>query len=246
MGRERNRKRQHIYFCAVGLISFLLAACAPVRTLLDQKDCGHLHEVQDLIGQGDFGGALRLNQKALALSPGRAGGDAALFSSGLIHLHGANPEKDPKKALESFHRLRKEFPDSPLAEESRIWIDVLEAWGTEESAKGSLDHLRQIQDLLRQGDLESAMQQNRKVLSLSPDSPPADAALFSMGLVHIHYANPIKDYSEALGAFKQLQNRFPESPLAEEAKIWVGVLEAMAKAMQIDLEIEEKKKEMTR
>jgi hypothetical protein len=32
----------------------------------------------------------------------------------------------------------------------------------------------------------------------------------------------------------------------EEAKIWIGVFETMEKVKQIDIEIEEKKKELTR
>jgi len=107
-------------------------------------------------------------------------------------------------------------------------------------------HLQRAQRLIRQGDFEGALRENQKVLSLSPKSPPGDAALFSMGLIHIHYANPKKDYKRALSFFTQLQKEFPRSPLTEEAKVWVGVLEAMEKATQIDIEIEEKKKELTR
>jgi outer membrane protein assembly factor BamD (BamD/ComL family) len=107
-------------------------------------------------------------------------------------------------------------------------------------------HLQRAQQLIRQGDFEGALRENQKVLSLSPKSPPGDAALYSMGLIHIHYANPKKDYKKALSFFTQLQKEFPRSPLTEEAKVWAGVLEAMEKATQIDIEIEEKKKELTR
>lgn len=107
-------------------------------------------------------------------------------------------------------------------------------------------HLQRAQQLIRQGDFEGALRENQKVLSLSPKSPPGDAALYSMGLIPIHYANPKKDYKRALGFFTQLPKDFPRSPLTEEAKVWAGVLEAMEKATQIDIEIEEKKKELTR
>jgi hypothetical protein len=39
---------------------------------------------------------------------------------------------------------------------------------------------------------------------------------------------------------------FPESPRTEEARIWVGILETMEKTRQIDIEIEEKKRELRR
>lgn len=104
-------------------------------------------------------------------------------------------------------------------------------------------HLQGVHELLRQGDFEGAKQANQKVLALSPKSPPSDAALYSMGVIHIHYANPKKDHKRALSFFAQLQKEFPRSPYTEEAKVWVGVLESMVKAMQIDIEIEEKMKQ---
>jgi hypothetical protein len=38
---------------------------------------------------------------------------------------------------------------------------------------------------------------------------------------------------------------FPQSPRAEESTIWIGVLESIEKAKQVDIQIEEKKKELT-
>lgn len=107
-------------------------------------------------------------------------------------------------------------------------------------------HLQSVQHLLRQGDFEGALRETQKALSVSPKSPPGDAALFNMGLIHAHYANPKKDYAKALGFFTRLKKDFPGSPLVEEAKIWIGVFETMEKVKQIDIEIEEKKKELTR
>jgi TolA-binding protein len=246
VGGKRSGTRQYLYLCALVLIIVVLGACAPFKMMLAEKESrAHLQRVQLLMGQRDFEGALRENQKVLSLSPKSPSGDAALFSMGLIHVHDANPKKDYKKARSFFTKIEKEFPESPLAEEARIWTGVLEAMATTTEQK-SRAHLQGVQILMRQGDFEGAQRANQKVLSLSPKSPPGDAALFSMGLVHIHYANPKKDYKRALGFFSRLQREFPRSPLTEEAKIWVGVLETMERAMQIDIEIEEMKKELTR
>jgi hypothetical protein len=38
---------------------------------------------------------------------------------------------------------------------------------------------------------------------------------------------------------------FPQSPRAEESKVWISVLESIEKAKQVDIQIEEKKKEIT-
>ncbi len=106
------------------------------------------------------------------------------------------------------------------------------------------DHLEAVRDFIARGDFEGAMKASQRVLSRSPKSPPGDQALFDMGLINTHYANPKKDYKKALGYFLRVEREFPLSPLVEEARIWVSVLRAFEKAKQVDIEIEEKKKEM--
>jgi TolA-binding protein len=246
VGRERSWARKHLHLCTACLIIVLLGACAPVNTMLaEQKNRAHLQRMHHLMIQGDFEEALHKNQEVLALSPKDPPGDAALFGMGLLHVHGANPEKDYEKARSFFTRMEKEFPQSPLAAEARVWAGVLETGETGAERK-SRAHLQSVQNLMRRGDFEGALLANQEVLAATPKVPPGDAALFSMGLMHIHYANPRKDYRRALGVFAQLQKDFPQSPLAEDAKVWVGVLEAMERAIQIDIEIEEKRKELTR
>ena len=80
------------------------------------------------------------------------------------------------------------------------------------------------QNLLAQGDYEGSLAENQKLLALSNRQPPADEALFNMGLIYAHFANPKKDCKKSLNFFVQLLNDYPGSSLIEEAKIWVGVL----------------------
>jgi hypothetical protein len=103
-------------------------------------------------------------------------------------------------------------------------------------------HLTRVEGLLSRGNFEGAMKESQDLLANSPKTPPGDEALMAMGLISAHYANPKKDYRKALGFFMRLEKVFPRSPLAEEAKIWVGVLQAFEKTKQVDLEIEEMKK----
>jgi len=105
------------------------------------------------------------------------------------------------------------------------------------------DHLILSQELLTGGDYEKALKENQKVLSLSAKRPPGDAALFNMGLIYAHDSNPKKDYKKSLGFFTKLIKEFPQSPLVEQAKIWVSVLDVIEKSKQVDIEIEKKKKE---
>jgi tetratricopeptide (TPR) repeat protein len=251
----------------------MLPACAPLgiklveqenvllkqeKALLEQEKA-HLLRGESLLAQGDFEGALRENQEVLARFPQKPPGDAALFNMGLIHVHYANPKKDIGQALILLNRLEKDFPESPRTIEAKIWGSILEAM--EKTRRNDIEtdskkreqpeeeenlHLRRGQLLLAQGDFEGALRENQEVLARFPQKPPGDAALFNMGLIHVHYANPKKDIWQALTFFTRLEDEFPESPRTEEARIWIGILEAMEKTRQVDIEIEEKKRELRR
>jgi TolA-binding protein len=237
----------------------MFAACAPPEVRQPEPENGQLLRGQHLLAQGDFAGALRENQEVLARFPQTPPGDEALFNLGLIHAHYANPKKDFGQALILLTRLEKDFPESPRAKEARIWGSILESMentrekNSETNEKkreqpmmpGNPDLLRG-QRLLSQGDFEGALRENQKVLARFPQNPPGDAALFNLGLIHVHYANPKKDIWKALTYFSRIEKEFPESPRKEEAKIWVGILEAMEKTRQVDIEIEEKKRELRR
>ncbi len=107
-------------------------------------------------------------------------------------------------------------------------------------------HLRKIEPLMTQHDFEGALREGQEVLALSPKGPPSDEALFDMALVYAHYANPKKDYRKSIGLFSRMAKEFPRSPRIEEARIWIGVLEAIEKAKQVDVDIEERKKGMVK
>ncbi len=109
-------------------------------------------------------------------------------------------------------------------------------------APAKCDHLENVVGFISRGDFEGAMKVNHDVLADSPKTPPGDEALMNLGLISAHYANPKKDYRKAMGYFMRIEKEFPQSPLVDEARIWVSVLQAFEKAKQVDIEIEEKKK----
>ncbi len=127
----------------------------------------------------------------------------------------------------------------------------------EETAKILLAHLVRAKRLLEQRDFEGSMKESQKVLSLSNQNLPADEAIFNMGLIYAHFGNPKRDYSKSIGFFRRLMREDPQSPLAEQAKIWSGILQESEKLSQtiqklnqvieeskhVDIEIEEKKRE---
>jgi len=126
--------------------------------------------------------------------------------------------------------------------------------------KEARHYLLNSHKLFAQGDYEGALNENQKVLSLCAGTRLVDEALFNMGLICAHSGNPKKDYGRALSFFRRLVKDYPHSPLVQQAKVWVGVLEENAKLNQtieklnqtiekskeIDIEIEEKKREKTR
>ncbi len=107
-------------------------------------------------------------------------------------------------------------------------------------------HLRLGNEYLAQKDFEQSLKQYQMVLLLSPRSSPGDKALFDMGLIFAHHDNPSRDYKTSLEFFTTLINEFPKSPLVDQSRVWVDVLQTIEKTKQVDIEIEEKKKELTR
>ena len=132
MGRKQTRTRKHIYLSIAGLISFLLLSCTSlekmkVETQEQQERRGNptLLRSEELLYQGDYEGALKECEKILSLPSSRSQNDRVLFNIGLIYAHSENPKKNYGKSLGSFKRLMKEYPESPLAGQAKIWMGVL-------------------------------------------------------------------------------------------------------------------------
>jgi tetratricopeptide (TPR) repeat protein len=108
------------------------------------------------------------------------------------------------------------------------------------------EYLILAQNLLAKGDYEGSLRESQRVLGLLKDQPPADTAIFNMGLVYAHPKNPKKDNKRAISFFSRVIKGYPDSPWVEQAKIWVGVLDGVEKLKQVDLEIEERKRDRSR
>ena len=87
---------------------------------------------------------------------------------------------------------------------------------------------------------------NLQILGEFGTNKPADVALYNLGLIYAHVDNPAKDYKKSQIYFHVLTMQFPESEFAEEARIWLGLFETIEKIQQIDVEIEQQKKQLTR
>jgi tetratricopeptide (TPR) repeat protein len=202
-----------------------------------------------LLTTGDYKGALKEIQGILSLSPNKPFRDEALFQAGLIYAHHLNPEKDFKKSLGYFSKLIKDHPGSPLVEQAKIWVGVLDVIEKSKEETGEKDianiNLLYSRGLLTNGDYKGALKEIQGILSLSPNNPYRDEALFQAGLIYAHHLNPEKNFKTSLGYFTKLIKDHPGSPLAVQANIWMGVLDVIEQSKQVDIEIEKKRKQLT-
>jgi hypothetical protein len=120
----------------------------------------------------------------------------------------------------------------------------------EKSRETAADHLSRARSLVAQGDYEGALREDQKALQLAAKNLPADEALFHQGLIHAHPGNPRKDFGKSLPFFQRLANEYPGSVRAEEARVWVGILQEnerlqtlIQQSKKVDMEVEEKKRE---
>jgi outer membrane protein assembly factor BamD (BamD/ComL family) len=99
---------------------------------------------------------------------------------------------------------------------------------------------------LANGDFEGAIEINQKILARYGQKPPGDEALHYLALIYSHPGNPGRDYKKSIIFFKRLIKEFPQSPFSEEAKVWMGILNVIEKTKEIDIEIQQKKKQLKR
>ena len=163
MGRKRTRVRKHVYFCITVLILLLFLGCTTlekVKTNLMEQEEGHqyLLDSQKLLYQGDYEGALKECQKILSLSSTGSPKDKALFNMGLIYAYTENPKKDYDKSLGSFEKLTKDYPQSPLIYQAKIWIGVLldneKLSQTNDKLNKTNEKLNQVIEKSKQVDIE--------------------------------------------------------------------------------------------
>jgi TolA-binding protein len=91
---------------------------------------------------------------------------------------------------------------------------------------------------------DQALKENQR--ALAEGKGPPDVALFNIGIVSAHSANPKKDYSRALLAFRTLVKDYPSSARAEQAKIWIQALELSQKNAEETQKLAEEKRAVAR
>jgi tetratricopeptide (TPR) repeat protein len=225
--------------------------CITIESIKNEHTVNqYLKHSQVLLAQRKYKEALQENQKVLDLSDYAYHKDEAILNIGLIYAHYDNPEKDFKKSQQYFNKLIQQYPQSPLIERAKVWASLLTDIG---DLKTKLDecltsneYLNRCQEFLGLSNYKEALQENQKVLSSPDENLQKDKALFNIGLIYAHYDNPEKDFKKSRQYFNKLIQQYPQSPLVEHAKIWVGIFNIIEKEKQVDIEIEKKKKELAR
>lgn len=207
-----------------------------------QEADAHLQRIGAFARDGDFEGAVRENRKLLSQPGATVPLDAVLFSQGLVFSDPANPGRDYAKAQESLERLSRECPGSSYTPQARVLEALLRSKAADRSDWRTV--LPQSEGAIDRGDFQGALREDARLLRQFPKTPPGDAALFQMGMIHVYYANPRMDFKAALDAFTQLRNDFPRSPFLEAAQTWISILKRMEAASRVDIEIYQKKKEL--
>jgi len=85
------------------------------------------------------------------------------------------------------------------------------------------DPFERAKTLFTEGNYEAALKENQRVLAEGGGAP--DVALFNIAYICAYSLNPKKDYARALGSFRTVASQYPESPLTEQVKVWIQVLE---------------------
>ncbi|MCC6346583.1 MAG: hypothetical protein IT388_05285 [Nitrospirales bacterium] len=175
-----------------------------------------------------------------------------LLTAGCAVLQG-----EKRTALHSPEKGRQESARAEVSEEEREAREEREESTGEEGRKDEEKkqenrlktvsaHLLRSKRFLAQGELDLSLKEARKALTLAGKGSPGDEALFTMGLLAIHYKNPKKEYGKAKDLFERLAKEYPQSPLAEQAKTWAEVLKVIEGSKQVDIEVEAIKKELSR
>ena len=128
MGKKRKRNGKHLFLHGACLLAVFILNAACAHTLnLPKKWQGHKHleRAETLATKGDFEEALKADEEVLRLFPEASPGDRALFHMGVVWAHPDNPGQNYENALACFKRLVRDFPQSALREEARVWENAM-------------------------------------------------------------------------------------------------------------------------
>lgn len=250
MGDKSGRARQYILFIIAvgGLISlFNSSSCAPTPGKIAQDQ---LALYRNYLAEGFYEEVIQQSLLIINKNDTEPPADIALYALGEVYANQAYHGKDYALSRHYFSRLIANFPDSHLSSEARTFVSLYDSF--EEKAKkiAVLEKEQKTKMPAREAiagrNFEAAVKENLQIIKESGQKTPADNALYNLGLIYAHIDNPGKDFQKARTYFAELIKEFPSSPLVEESRVLLGLLEVFEKMQQIDLDIEQQKKQLNR
>jgi len=260
VGYKSGRTRKYILHyltvsCIIAAVNFV--ACAPFQdksTAINTPQ--QLEQYRENLAAGFFETVIQQSKQVIAENETEPPADIALYSLGEVYAHHDYHGRDYILSQYYFEKLIENFPDSPLTSEAKTYISLLETIAAKEKlaaavAQESPKEKKSVSipghhKVVENQNFEEAVQRNVQILDEIGQKKPADEALYNLGLIYAHIDNPAKDYKKSQIYFHSLTQQFPDSELAEEARIWLGLFETIEKIQQIDIDIEQQKKQLTR
>jgi outer membrane protein assembly factor BamD (BamD/ComL family) len=121
-------------------------------------------------------------------------------------------------------------------------VDAQKDKNSESSKAGLLE----AKKLFRNGEYEAAFREYQKVVVLLNKKPPADEALFFMGLILAYPENPRKDFRRSIELMRNVISDFPLSYYYEPAKAWLGVLQENEKLSRTSEKVHQEKETLAK
>ncbi len=225
MGRKRTGTREYLYLSIAGMIFISFGGCATLKEMEAKREAReYLITAQKLLDQGDYEGSLKENQKVLSLCDSIPPGDEALFNMGLIYAHYGYAERDYNRSLDLFKRLLKVFPQSPLAGQDKIWIEILQE---KKILNEEIEELNKTAKKCKQEN-ERLNRENEELNKTIKKYKPENERL----------NREIEELNKTIKKYKPENERLNRE--IEELNTTIKKLK------QVDIEMDEKKKELTK
>jgi len=223
-----------------------------------------LEQYRENLAAGFFETVIQQSKQVVEENETESPADVALYVLGEVYAHHDYEGRDYALSQYYFEKLIENFPDSELTSEAKTYISLFETITAKEKAAAAVEQKTgQIEKPAGEGkekksvprtmprkvvenqNFAEAEKRNLQILEEVGKKKPADEALYNLGLIYAHVDNPAKDYKKSQIYFHVLTKQFPDSEFAEEAGIWLGLFETIEKIQQIDIEIEQQKKQLT-
>lgn len=241
----------------------IITACTPVQnTFTDLQAHQLLEQFRKDMAEGYYEKIIQQGNEILLKDTTKQPADVALYALGEVYAHHDFKDRDYRLSRAYFEKLIQNFPESDLTPEAKLYISLFNAIDAKENAtvvriqtaspkKFPAVEKRPIvpspppRKIVENQNFEEAIEQNLEILNKYGMNSPADSALYHLGLIYAHNNNPAKDLHKSQVYFNVLATQFPDSEYAEEAQIWLGLFETIDKIQQIDVDIEQQKKQFT-